>query len=125
MPGKSTFAKTLNRSDGNRTPRRSFPSLFENVDSATPGKPYVQNDMRVGWQNGRKNQLMKLYIDKRHGICSQVLFYDPNFDCLVEPLTCCISETHPPAYQPITMGQYLEDTFNRTLVYRDYGELAN
>ena len=45
--GKSTFAKTLNRSDGNRTPRRSFPSLFENVDSATPGKPCVQNDMRV------------------------------------------------------------------------------
>ena len=45
--GKSTFAKTLNRSDGNRTARRSFPSLFENVDSATPGKPCVQNDMRV------------------------------------------------------------------------------
>ena len=25
-----------------------FPSLFETVDSATPGKPCVQNDMRVG-----------------------------------------------------------------------------
>ena len=25
-----------------------FPSLFETVDSATSGKPYVQNDMRVG-----------------------------------------------------------------------------
>jgi hypothetical protein len=25
-----------------------FPSLFETVDSATPGKPFVQNDMRVG-----------------------------------------------------------------------------
>jgi len=24
-----------------------FPSLFERVDSATPGKPFVQNDMRV------------------------------------------------------------------------------
>ena len=25
-----------------------FASLFETVDSATPGKPFVQNDMRVG-----------------------------------------------------------------------------
>ena len=25
-----------------------FPSLFETVDSATPGKPCVQNDMRLG-----------------------------------------------------------------------------
>ena len=24
-----------------------FPPLMEKVDSATPGKPYVQNDMRV------------------------------------------------------------------------------
>ena len=92
------------------------------MNSATPGKPYVQNDMRVRWQNGRKNQIIKRCIDKRHDICSQVLFYDPNFDCLVEPLKCCVSETHPPAYQPITMGQYLEDTFNKTFVYRDYVE---
>ena len=39
---------------------------MEKEDSATPGKPCVQNYMRVRWQNGRKNQLMKLYIDKRH-----------------------------------------------------------
>ena len=25
-----------------------FASLLETVDSATPGKPFVQNDMRVG-----------------------------------------------------------------------------
>ena len=47
---------------------------------------------------------------------SQVLVYDPNFDCLVEPLNCCVSEKHPPAYQPITMGKFLEDTFNKTFV---------
>ena len=35
-------------------------------------------------------------------------YYEPNFDCLVEPLKCCVSQMHPPAYQPITMGQYLE-----------------
>ena len=26
---------------------KGFPSLMEKVDSATPGKPYVQNDMIV------------------------------------------------------------------------------
>ena len=32
-------------------------SLFEKVDSATPGKPFVQNDIRVRWQEGRRKQL--------------------------------------------------------------------
>ena len=41
---------------------------MEKVGSATPGKPYVQNDMRVRWQNGRKNQLIKRSIDKRHNL---------------------------------------------------------
>ena len=32
---------------GTFTQGKGFPSLFENVDSATSGKPCVQNDMRV------------------------------------------------------------------------------
>ncbi len=38
---------------------KGFPLLFENVDSATPGKPCVQNDMRVRWQEGRRKQFFK------------------------------------------------------------------
>ena len=50
---------------------------MEKVGSATPGKPYVQNDMRVRWQNGRKNQIIKICINKLYDICSQVLLYYP------------------------------------------------
>jgi len=32
-----------------------FSLLFINVDSATPGKPCVQNDMKARWQNRRRN----------------------------------------------------------------------
>ena len=77
------------------------------------------------WTNGLYPATWHRVANHGRDRYSQVLFYDPNFDCLVEPLKCCVSETHPPAYQPITMGQYLEDTFNKTFVYRDYEELAN
>jgi len=43
-----------------------FPSLIEIVDSATPGKPCVQNDMRVRWEIGTKNQFIKVCFYKRH-----------------------------------------------------------
>ena len=47
-----------------------FPSLFETVDSATSGKPFVQNDMRVGWE-WKKKQFIKVCHYKRHErICS-------------------------------------------------------
>ena len=77
------------------------------------------------WTNGLYPATWHRVANHGRDRYSQVLFYDPNFDCLVEPLKCCVSETHPPAYQPITMGQYLEDTFNKTFVYRDYEESAN
>ena len=37
-----------------------FASLFETVDSATSGKPFVQNDMRVGWE-WKKKQFIWVY----------------------------------------------------------------
>ena len=45
-----------------------FPSLFETVDSATPGKPCVQNDMRVRWDIGRRIQFIKVCSNKLHDI---------------------------------------------------------
>ena len=39
-----------------------FPSLFETVDSATPGMPFVQNDMRLRWEIGRRNYLLLVFI---------------------------------------------------------------
>ena len=51
---------------------------------------------------------------------SQMLFYDPNFDSLIVPLECFVSEDRTAAYEPITMERYLEETFDKTLVYRSY-----
>ena len=45
---RRAFPPSLIRPEGHLLPKgEGFPSLFENVNSATPGKPYVQNDMRV------------------------------------------------------------------------------
>ena len=53
--------------------RRRFSFDFWNVDSATPGKPCVQNDLWVRWQNdvkvrkqnGCRNPFIQVCIDKR------------------------------------------------------------
>ena len=39
---------------------KGVPSLIDTVDSATPGKPCVQNDMWVRWKIGRWNQFIKV-----------------------------------------------------------------
>jgi hypothetical protein len=43
-----------------------FPSLFETVDSASPGKPFVQNDMKMRWDIGRRIQFIKVCSYKPH-----------------------------------------------------------
>jgi len=43
-----------------------FPCNQQEVDSATPGKPCVQNDMRVRWEIGRWNPSIKVYSYKLH-----------------------------------------------------------
>lgn len=75
-------------------------------------------DMMENWTNG-------LYRATPHRVqnnglerYSQVLFYDPNFDCLIEPLDACCSADRPPRYEPVTMGHHLEKTFDRTFAYR-------
>ena len=46
--GRTFIRHPLIRPDGHLFPQgEEFPSLLKTVDSATPGKPFVQNDMRV------------------------------------------------------------------------------
>ena len=45
--GRALSPKLLIALTGTKRQGDGFASLFENVDSATPGKPCVQNDMRV------------------------------------------------------------------------------
>jgi len=72
------------------------------------------------WTNGLYPSTWHRVINNGQDRYSQVLFYDPNYDCLVEPLECCISDDLPANYQSITMGQYLQETFDKTFVYRNY-----
>ena len=41
---------------------------FLKCDSATLGKPFVQNDMKVRWQNGIRTQFLKVFNYKRHDL---------------------------------------------------------
>ena len=34
-------------------------------------------------------------------------FFDPNMDCVVEPLATCVTDTAPALYKPTTYGEYL------------------
>jgi len=46
--GRAFIHHPLIRPDGHLFPQgEEFPSLLKTVDSATPGKPFVQNDKRV------------------------------------------------------------------------------
>jgi isopenicillin N synthase-like dioxygenase len=49
---------------------------------------------------------------------STVLFFDPNYDCLIEPLAACTGPGNPPRYPPVTMGQHLTNRFDDTFKYR-------
>lgn len=76
-------------------------------------------DIMEIWTNGR-------YPATRHRVInrsgrdrySQVLFFDPDFDCLVAPLPQCCGPDNPPRYQPVTMGRHLQTLFDATFGYR-------
>jgi len=49
---------------------------------------------------------------------STVLFFDPNYDCLIETLPNCTGPDNPPHYRPVTMGQHLTSRFDDSFKYR-------
>ena len=48
---------------------------------------------------------------------STALFLDPDFNAVVDPaqVPSCCSVTNPPAFEPITCGDYIMAKFNSTL----------
>ena len=83
----SGWGKALVKTPSSALPGHLLPGVkvflqFLNVDSATPGKPCVQNDLWVRWQNdmrvmwqndikvrrqnGRRNSFIQVCIDKHH-----------------------------------------------------------
>ena len=58
-PDKSPFPKLSIDQARTFTQEEVFFPLFKSVNSATPGKPYVQNDMRVRWKLEEKPSSLK------------------------------------------------------------------
>jgi isopenicillin N synthase-like dioxygenase len=75
-------------------------------------------DMMEIWTNGLYPATCHRVIHSGPERFSQVLFYDPNYDCRVEPLEVCCSPERPPRYEPVIMGPYLKDLFDTTFAYR-------
>jgi isopenicillin N synthase-like dioxygenase len=46
------------------------------------------------------------------------LFYNPNFDAVVQPVPSCISEDRPAMYEPTTYEQYIIDYLARVYAHR-------
>ena len=75
-------------------------------------------DMMEIWTNGLYSATYHRVVHSGSERFSQVLFYDPNYDCRIEPLEACCSPERPPRYAPVIMGPYLEDLFDTTFAYR-------
>jgi isopenicillin N synthase-like dioxygenase len=46
------------------------------------------------------------------------MFFDPDYDCVIDPLPQFVSPERPSFFEPVTMGQHLENGFNKTFTYR-------
>jgi isopenicillin N synthase-like dioxygenase len=78
---------------------------------------YVINigDMLERWTNGRyKSTVHRVVMTQEITRYSIPFFFEPNFDCVVECLPCCVSKDRPPLFPPTTSGQHLLDKYRQT-----------
>jgi isopenicillin N synthase-like dioxygenase len=76
-------------------------------------------DMLARWSND-------LFVSTPHRVVnasgrerySIPVFYDPDFDTVVECLPNCSSALNPPKYSPIIAGDYIESRYDGTYAYR-------
>ena len=78
---------------------------------------YIVNlgDMLQRWSNDRyKSTLHRVVNQTNKERYSIPFFFEPNFDCVVKCLPCCVQNGEKPNYEPITSGQYLLGRYNET-----------
>jgi isopenicillin N synthase-like dioxygenase len=49
---------------------------------------------------------------------SAAFFFDPDYDCLIKPLSQFVNASRPARYPPVTMGEYVAQSFDETFTYR-------
>ena len=91
------------------------------IDAPTIADAFVINigDMLARWSND-------LFVSTPHRVVnasgrerfSIPVFYDPDYDTVVECLANCASSDNPPRYPPIIAGDYITGRYDDTYSYR-------
>ena len=70
-------------------------------------------DMLMRWTNGQyRSTLHRVLNTTGRPRYSMPVFYEPNFDCVVECLPSCVDERHPLMFKKaVTAGRYLADRY--------------
>jgi isopenicillin N synthase-like dioxygenase len=78
-------------------------------------------DMIQRWTNGfwraAPHRVVNLTRQARY---SAAFFFDPNYDCVIAPLDQFVTDSTPPLFEPVTMGDYLRNGFDGTFAYRGH-----
>ena len=73
-------------------------------------------DLLERWTNGRyRSTLHRVVNTTSRPRYSIPLFWEPNYDCVVDCLASCVDEQHPLRYaEPVTAGRYLAERYAAT-----------
>lgn len=71
------------------------------------------------WTNGywraTPHRVINASDRPRHSVA---FFFDPNYDCVIEPLDEFVTDDRPAGYEPRTMGEHVQRGFDGTFAYR-------
>ncbi|MEO8752393.1 MAG: 2-oxoglutarate and iron-dependent oxygenase domain-containing protein [Casimicrobiaceae bacterium] len=97
------------------------------IDAPTLEDAFVINigDMLARWSND-------VFVSTPHRVIntsgrerfSIPVFYDPDYDTVVECLPNCASSANPPRYPPIVAGEYITSRYDGTYSYRQSSPAA-
>ncbi|KAJ4774060.1 2-oxoglutarate (2OG) and Fe(II)-dependent oxygenase superfamily protein [Rhynchospora pubera] len=85
------------------------PQLWEDVHHVEGALIINIGDMMERWTNCTFRSIVHRVVAVGQERYSAAFFLNPNYDCVVECLESCCSETSPPRFPPIKSGDYLEE----------------